>query len=179
MQKNVKLMGYNKIATLAQCTSGAVFLLLLMLVQKIVENNGEVGVLYTDIRDPPLVKVGSLPRCYAAKERSCYTFVFTPSTNAAAVDLADDICQQSNGSCTGPDKRFGYKGFANRAVLEDWLVDHPNTTSVAVHFADNMKQYELQVNTSRVCRRLGQLFCSEPRRELVIPAQVAINQALL
>lgn len=183
--KNVKLQFRNKIALLTQACIGALFLLLLLFLQFSVNSNAKATESTVDTKNPSIFEAGnSIPYCYPGASGLCFSFVYapqTPATDAIAAKVA------ALGGIPGENAPFGYRGFASSLEQDQFLFEHPNTTSIGVVF-NNPQQwgtpgsafdYSLQLNTTFRCASLNAIKCDWPMLDIRAPMQFAIDTALL
>ena len=190
-KKNFLVQRRSVLATAAQLGVGIVFLVLLTLLKWSVASLNEKDIIFTDSRSPPVVAIEPLPRCIVGSDSPlglCYGFVYAPDT-AETQAIVDHLLNTSDlparsGAPNGT--AFGARAFADGDAIDQFLVSNPNTTQVSIIFRKHTEwattgrfAYDLQVNMTRNCNELGVLDCTEPDRDLLLPAQVMLDQAFL
>jgi len=84
----------------------------------------------------------------------------------------------------GLDASVDVLGLPSESAVDEYLFANMNTTRIALVFDGTnatAKQYAytIQANMTKICGEIGQLYCNDPEKELVSPAQQAIDEAIL
>ena len=186
--KNLKLQIRNKAALANQILIGVVFLILLRGMEYTSDISAGATESYIDTRTPKVRPAGNkVPRCTVGVDSPlelCYSFVYAPDTTETRAIVAEVA---SISGLLGNDVPFGYKGFADAAAQDAFLLANPNTSAVGVVF-NNLPlpatplvpiSYTLQVNNTIACESLGSIGCSFPELQLQAPMQFALDSAFL
>ena len=179
-------------ATAAQLGVGLFFLFMLMVLKWAISSLAAMNNKFVDDRHPAKLPIAKLAPCTVgagSPHDLCYAFVYAPNTTntKAIVDaiLADNKAGIAATADHAAGAAGGVRAFADAAAVDTWLVANPNTTLAAVLFrredewaADKAAfAYDLQVNTTASCNQLGTLECTRPRADVLLPLQVAVDQA--
>lgn len=188
-RKNVTLFYRAPVASLSQISVGLIFLCLIMLMQHSL-NSGAFLREFKEERRPEAHRVAPISRCTPSGDTAlddCYTVLYSPADDSALGTFAREVMADvmSHAGLPGDGQFGGMLGFANESAVDDWLVDHKNTSQAAVIFHDDAfadgerVSYTLQVNETRSCLIIGLLFCSDPKLEITTPLQSAVDSAIL
>ena len=186
--KNVKLHLRSRVSTATQLLIGVVFLVLVRLMEVAINMN--VNIKAQDVPEPSTTALGALRACDATVRGgsgTCYALAFAPDDGSAlgayATGIVEDVLATAGLPAIGA--AGGAIGFADAVEMREWIYANPAAVDVGVVFRDSPSgtrhrvAYSLQANWTLQCKVLKFMDCNDPKRELVLPAQLAIDSAVL
>ena len=192
--KNVKLHVRSHVSTATQLCIGIVFLVLVRLMEVAINMN--VNIKAQDVASPSTAALGALRPCDATARGgagACYVLAYAPdaASGGALGDYAEEIVADvlADASLPAIGAAGGAIGFASASEMREWLYDHPAAVDVGVVFRDapgdddgvggSRVAYSLQANWTLQCATLKYLECNDPKRDVALPAQLALDSAVL
>ena len=186
VSKNLKLQGRSVVATATQVLIGIIFLSLIAVMQFSLENSGAFSDFLQNLSPTEYPLPASPVPCIVTADSPtgmCYTFLYAPKGPGFAKDIADKVAATHAG-IKGEDEDYGFKGFNNEDEIDKWLLNNANSSQVALIFHDDgtpgdRVSYTIQYNSTKSCKELGVLFCTDPLTELLLTYQKTVDAAIL
>mmetsp|Transcript_8009 Transcript_8009/g.14688 ORF Transcript_8009/g.14688 Transcript_8009/m.14688 type:complete len:1998 (+) Transcript_8009:47-6040(+) len=177
-KKNVYLQIRNRTSTATQLFIGVFFLLLLLVMDKAVQQSNGRNQFMKYSMDPETMYTDALVKCTVPD--NCLDFVYSPERS-----IMPGLEGELNKVVGAIQSRVGggsTRGFENKTVMLDWIRANPNRTRVAVYFqnvarwgTDEDFKYVVLLNETRTCESLGVFHCDFPIADIGIPFQAAID----
>jgi ABC-type Na+ transport system ATPase subunit NatA len=193
--KNLKLSLRNSSATIAQLWIGVLFLILLLIIGAALAASSRSDTSFVDTktqvdRNAPT----SFPPCSVGPGKSaCYAFAYGSTRDAPFrndSDVEELIDRVAAILQINPDRNASggiYSlGAANASVIEQWILDNPNTTRAVLMFENSHQwktmptsafRYIYRFNSTRNCREIRIYKCDEPWLDYHLPLVSAVNAA--
>ena len=188
LKKNLLLHARNRTSTVAQIGIGMMLCLALVIMQAVIDMNQQYNEAFVEAKHPQLEDATRMVPCIS-HVGECYTFVYAPN-DTVSTEIARSTA--TIGGIPNTEQEFGIRGFGTTKEMNDFIVQNPNTTGMAVTFKNptewnqttsnrvvNLFDYELQLNETRICRELGVFKCNNPYVELRAPLQTALDSAFI
>lgn len=181
IKKNVSLQLRHVSLTLVQLFIGLVLLFFVLLLKFSDSSIGDSYTYTVETRHPKPYEIQPLRGCVPeqASTGRCYDFVYAPKGDPFIEDVIDRVIESyENGQGRG-----GVMGFDTSTEVEDWLYENPNRTTLALLFdslnaSASLYQYTISANMTVICNEINTLYCTDPKKEIVSPAQMAIDNAI-
>lgn len=124
------------------------------------------------------VKIGPIPDCtenmFMRRDKPCYTLLYAPQGNPAVESIMAGVAAANSISMDH------IRGFDNGSLIDDYLLQHPNTVIAAVEFVVDVPTpgaigFSVQTNSS-VQWFKGKF--QDPNMYSLLPTQVAIEKEI-
>ena len=132
-----------------------------------------------ELRHPPTIEVAAFPACDAERMPECTSaLAIVGHTNADATEVLHTLLDANPQIA-----RDTVAYYDNAIVFHNALLARPRSVLVALHFARSFNlsarpEYLVQYNRTRACM-IGAFSCDDPPLHVGLPAQVAVERAMI
>jgi len=192
-KKNLKLQWRNKVSTCVQIGIGALFLILLVVLDAAIKANSKSDDAFSAVTSRRVVQTNQNLKCIVGPGKDiCYTLVYAPydSNLQNAIEI-EKVIDSFTDIHKLPKKRgapFGVLKLDNATALDSWIIENQNITKSAVIFMNSHVwtspdkvpfDYTIQSNLTVDCAALGVIGCESAFEGWVIPVQTGIDSAFI
>ncbi|MCL7030568.1 hypothetical protein MKW94_023908 [Papaver nudicaule] len=175
-KKNIILSWRNRKSFLSQLFSPAVFILLLVGVEKVL-NSGFGSTQTIEVRDPEALIIPPIPPCEKKfyVQLPCYDFAWSGNQSPRIQSIVEKIMLNNPGRPIPADK---VKSFNTTDDVDTWLYSEPLHCAAALHFIDRSPKvisYGIQTNDSRATLRGAQ---EDSLFKYQLPLQIAAEREI-
>ena len=180
IRKNVAVHRRNYMSTTVQlCMPLLISFLLFVMSANDKYNRGGYNSMTFELRSPKTYQVADFPVCDLNRMPECTSaLAIVGGMNADAAAVLDALLEHSPHVA-----RDTVAYYDNATAFHDALLAKPRSVLVALHFArafnlSAQPEYLLQYNRTRACL-IGAFSCDDPPMDIGLPAQVAVERAII